>query len=266
MFAGLVVHPFDAARDVLRFYRDFITSTPDELVVLVVHAQGAAASVPPGGVARQRDSRAGHVLRRVGCGRRAHRQAAAVFRHAAGRRGRAAAVRGVADAFDPLLTPGARNYWKSHDFTQLSDGFIDALLAAVNSLPDPNTEIAVAQIGGAVSRVANDATAYGHRDAQWVMNVHGRWMDAAKDEDCIGWARGLFQAAAPFATGAVYVNFLTQDEQDRVRAAYGANYARLAALKRRYDPTNLFRMNQNISPAPPAADRPDMRPGPSPSV
>jgi len=81
-----------------------------------------------------------------------------------------------------------------------------------------------------------------------VMNVHGRWEDPAKDAACIGWARQLFEAAAPFATGGVYVNFLTQDEQGRVPAAYGANYARLVALKKRYDPDNLFRVNQNIGP------------------
>jgi FAD/FMN-containing dehydrogenase len=81
------------------------------------------------------------------------------------------------------------------------------------------------------------------------MNVHGRWTDSEKDQACIGWARDLFRAAAPFATGAVYVNFLTQDEGDRVRAAYGDNYDRLVRLKDKYDPTNLFRMNQNIRPS-----------------
>ena len=82
-----------------------------------------------------------------------------------------------------------------------------------------------------------DATAYTQRDAQFVMNVHGRWTDPAQDAACIGWARDSFRAAAPFATGGVYVNFLTEDEGDRVRAAYGANYERLVALKNRYDPT-----------------------------
>jgi hypothetical protein len=149
---------------------------------------------------------------------------------------------------DPLLTPGVRNYWKSHDFSEASDGLIDALIAHAGKLPDPSTEIAFAQLGGAVSRVPNDATAYGHRDGQFVMNVHGRWEDAAKDAACIGWARDLFQATAPFATGNVYVNFLTEDETERVRAAYGRNYDRLGNLKSKYDPQNLFRHNQNIRP------------------
>ncbi len=150
---------------------------------------------------------------------------------------------------DPLLTPGMRNYWKSHDFLELSDGLIDVLIEHARRIPDPQTEIAFAQLGGAVSRVPADATAYAHRDAQFVMNVHGRWEDPAKDAACIGWARQLFEAAAPFATGGVYVNFLTQDEQGRVPAAYGGNYARLVALKKKYDPGNLFRVNQNIGPA-----------------
>jgi len=82
-----------------------------------------------------------------------------------------------------------------------------------------------------------------------VMNVHGRWADPAKDQQCITWARDLFNATTPHATGSVYVNFMTEDERDRVKAAYGNNYGRLAALKKKYDPKNLFRMNHNIQPA-----------------
>jgi hypothetical protein len=130
----------------------------------------------------------------------------------------------------------------------VSDGLIDVLIAHARKIPDPNSEIAFAQLGGAVSRVPADATAYSHRDGQFVLNVHGRWEDPAKDAECIGWARDLFKAAAPFATGAVYVNFMTQEEGDRIRNAYGGNYARLGKLKERYDPGNLFRVNQNIRP------------------
>jgi FAD/FMN-containing dehydrogenase len=81
------------------------------------------------------------------------------------------------------------------------------------------------------------------------MNVHGRWEDPADDQRCIIWARDFFKASAPFASSGVYVNFLTADEGDRVGAAYGSNYARLARVKRSYDPENLFRMNHNIKPA-----------------
>ena len=100
-----------------------------------------------------------------------------------------------------------------------------------------------------MSRVDPTATAYAGRDAHYVMNVHARWQDAAEDDRCRDWARDVFRALAPFATGGGYVNFLTEDEGDRVASAYGVNYERLQAAKRRYDPDNLFRVNLNIPPA-----------------
>jgi len=151
-------------------------------------------------------------------------------------------------AFDPLLTPGARNYWKSHNFTDLSDEAIDITIKYVSKLPSPHCEIFFGMIGGATMRPAPDATAYSHRNAQYVCNVHGRWETAAEDQKCIEWARGFFRDTAPHATGGVYVNFLTEDESDRIKAAYGPNFDRLAVIKKRYDPQNLFRMNQNIKP------------------
>jgi FAD/FMN-containing dehydrogenase len=152
-------------------------------------------------------------------------------------------------AFDPLLTPGARNYWKSHNFTALSDAAIDVAVDYVSRLPSPECEVFMANLGGAVNRVPVDATAYPHRNVEFVMNVHTRWRDAAQDDQCIGWAREMFDAMAPHATGAVYVNFMPSDEAQRVRAgAYGPNYDRLAELKAKYDPQNLFRLNQNVAP------------------
>jgi FAD/FMN-containing dehydrogenase len=151
-------------------------------------------------------------------------------------------------AFDPLLTPGARNYWKSHNFTDLSDGAIEVVLKYVARLPSPHCEIFFGLIGGATTRPAADATAYSHRNAIYVCNVHGRWETAAEDQKCIEWARGYFRDVTPFATGGVYVNFLTDDESDRIKTAYGPGYNRLVAIKQKYDPENLFRMNQNIRP------------------
>ena len=155
---------------------------------------------------------------------------------------------GFQAAFDPLLTPGRRNYWKSHDFLELSDGLLDTALSFVEGLPSPECEVFFAQMGGATSRVPSDATAYRHRDAQFIMNVHGRWGEASQDESGIAWCRALFDATAPYATGGVYVNFMTEEEGDRVRLAYGDSYSRLVQLKKRYDPENLFRLNQNIQP------------------
>jgi Berberine and berberine like len=152
-------------------------------------------------------------------------------------------------AFDPLLTPGGRNYWKSNNFSTLSDAALDLVIGAASRLPGPECEIFIAQLGGAMARVKPAATAFVGRDAHFIMNVHGRWSDAADDERVRAWARQVFEDAAPHATGSGYVNFLTEDEAERVSASYGANHARLQTLKQRFDPDNLFRMNLNIAPA-----------------
>jgi FAD/FMN-containing dehydrogenase len=151
-------------------------------------------------------------------------------------------------AFDPLLAAGARNYWKSHNYTDLSDGAIEALASYAGRLPSAHSEIFVALVAGAANRVPTAATAYGGRDARLVVNVHARWEDPAGDDACIAWARAFYQASAPFASGGAYVNFMTGDESARVPAAYGENYARLVDVKRRFDPDNVFRTNQNIAP------------------
>lgn len=152
-------------------------------------------------------------------------------------------------AFDPLLTPGARNYWKSHDFHALNAEVEQLLCGAIAQLPSDECEIFIAHMAGATNRVGASDTAYPHRDVEYLANMHTRWRDAADDARCIAWARGLFDALAPHATGGVYVNFMPEDEAQRVAAgAYAANYPRLAALKARYDPGNLFSLNQNVRP------------------
>jgi hypothetical protein len=156
---------------------------------------------------------------------------------------------GWQQAFDPLLTPGARNYWKSHNFTELSDGLIDALVEGTGRLPTPECEIFIGQLGGAPQRVDAASTAYPHRGANYVMNVHTRWREPAQDKRCIAWARALFDKTARFSTGGVYVNFMPDDESGRIDGAFGASYGRLAALKAKYDRGNLFRINMNIRPA-----------------
>jgi FAD/FMN-containing dehydrogenase len=152
-------------------------------------------------------------------------------------------------AFDPLLARGARNYWKSHNFLTLSEGAINAIVEYASKLPSPHCEIFVGTIGAATARVPSDAMAYSSRDANYVMNVHGRWESAAEDERVISWAREFFAKSQPFASAGAYINFLTQDEADRVAFAYGPMYQRLREVKKKYDPTNFFRMNQNIRPA-----------------
>ena len=113
----------------------------------------------------------------------------------------------------------------------LSDGLLDTLVDYVGTLPTAECEIFIGQLGGATNRVPADATAYPHRDANFVMNVHTRWRERSDEQASIKWARALFAATAPHATGGVYVNFMPEDETDRVAGAYGGNYARLLASK-----------------------------------
>jgi len=248
VLSGLIVHPLAAAKDVLRFYREFLPTTPDEFACWFVMRKAP----PLPFLAPEWHGKEILALAVCYSGPIAEGEKIAAPLRKFGKP--------VADVIapnpftawqailDPLLTPGLRNYWKSHYFKEVSDGLIDVLIEYAGKIPDPNTEIAFAQLGGAISRVPADATAYAARDAQFTINVHGRWQDAAKDAECIGWARDLFRAAGPFASSGAYVNFLTQEEGDRVSAAYGRNYDRLVKLKNTYDPRNLFRLNQNIRP------------------
>jgi FAD/FMN-containing dehydrogenase len=248
LLAGLIVHPLDDAKEVLRFHREFMATVPDELTCWFVMRQAPPLPfLPPEWHGKEILALAVCYNGDIAEGERIARPLREFGRPIADVIGPTPYV-GWQTVLDPLLAPGARNYWKSHDFADTSDGLIEVMMDHARRIPDPQTEIACAQLGGAVSRVPRSATAYNHRDGQYVMNVHGRWSDPAKDEACIAWARSLWQAAAPFATGSVYVNFLTQEEGGRVREAYGENYERLVALKNKYDPTNLFGVNQNISP------------------
>ncbi|ROZ69447.1 FAD-binding oxidoreductase [Ramlibacter sp. WS9] len=248
LLAGLIVHPLDDAREVMRFHREFMATVPDELTCWFVMRQAPPLPfLPPEWHGKEILALAVCYNGDIAEGERIARPLREFGRPIADVIG-PTPYAGWQTVLDPLLAPGARNYWKSHDFADTSDGLIEVMMDHARRIPDPQTEIACAQLGGAVSRVPRGATAYNHRDGQYVMNVHGRWSDPAKDEACIAWARSLWQAAAPFATGSVYVNFLTQEEGGRVREAYGENYDRLVALKNKYDPANLFGVNQNISP------------------
>ncbi len=249
ILSGLVVHPFDDAMGVLRAWREFCATAPDgatawvvmrkapplpflpeevhgtEVVVLAMHytgdmAEGEAALAP---------------LRAYGSP-----IADVVGPHP---------YVGWQQAFDPLLTPGARNYWKTHNFESLSDEVLGILVEKAGALPDPQCEVFVAQMGGAVARVPEDATAYVGRSAEFIMNVHGRWADAAQDDAVVSWARDVFSSVEPYAMGTAYVNFMPADESARVEGAYGGNYARLTSVKQDWDPENVFRFNQNVAPA-----------------
>lgn len=249
VLSGLIVYPFSQAKSVLQQYRDFVAQAPDELSVWTVLRKAPPLPFLPAEVHGQEI--VALALLYVGDPAQGE-QLIKPLRTFGTPLGEHVGVQPYAawqQAFDPLLTPGARNYWKSHNFSVLADGLFDAVIEYIKKLPSPQCEIFFGAIGRATERQAPDAMAYAHRDAKFVMNVHGRWDDPADDKSCITWARDYFNASAPYASGGVYVNFLTSDEGDRIRSAYGSNYDRLAQIKRKYDPDNLFRTNQNIVPA-----------------
>ena len=248
VLSGLIVHPFAAAKDVLHYYRSFVAEAPTELTVWIVLRKAPPLPFLPTSV------HGNEVLVVAVCYAGPIRKGKQVLKPLRAFGMPIADVIGPTpyagwqQAFDPLLTPGARNYWKSHNFAQLSDGAMSAILDYSGRLPSPQSEIFVAHMGGASNAVGPDATAYPHRNVDFVMNVHTRWEDRSQDSTCVAWAREFFNATAPFATGGVYVNFVSEGE-DRVQAAYGSNYDRLGRLKRQFDPDNLFSVNQNVRPS-----------------
>ncbi|MCB0216919.1 MAG: FAD-binding oxidoreductase [Chloroflexi bacterium] len=244
--AGLVVYSLDQGEALMRRYRDACATAPEDLSVWVVMRKAPPLPFLPAAV----HGSPVFVLAMVHIGEPS--QAASdieVFTQLGTPLGQHLGRMPFAafqQAFDPLLVPGARNYWKSHDFGALSDTLGDLLVAGARKQPSDECEVFVAQLGGAMGRVPVAATAYAGRAASYVVNVHGRWQDASDDEACRSWAREIFDAAAPHALGTAYVNFMTDDEQGRVEDAYGKNYQRLLEVKAAYDPDNVFRVNQNL--------------------
>lgn len=248
VLAGLIVHPFQDARKVFNHYRSFASSSPDQatcwvilrkapplpFLPLEVHGKEVfvIAAIYAGDI--KEGEKILEPLRRFG---NPIADVIAPVHFAAWQQ-----------AFDPLLTPGARNYWKSHNYTALADDLLDILIEYARQLPSPSTEIFVGQLGGAINRIAPDATAYPHRNANFVMTVHTRWESRSDDMMCIEWAKELADKTAPYSTGGVYVNFISEGE-NRIAAAFSSNYERLAKIKLKYDPENFFRVNQNILPA-----------------
>lgn len=248
ILAGLLVFPFSQAKQVLTQYRKFAASAPEELNVWVVLRKAPPLPFLPETVHGQEVI----VLAVFYAGDLAEGEKLIAplrsFGDAYGEHIGPQPYIQWQQAFDPLLTRGARNYWKSHNFIELPDGVLDAIVEFAGKLPSPQCEIFIGAVAGAPNRVSPDAMAYYHRDAKFVLNVHGRWDDVAQDESCIAWAREFFQASAPYASAGAYVNFMTEEESDRVTAAYGSNYDRLVQIKQRYDPENIFHLNQNIKP------------------
>lgn len=250
VLAGLVLHPLSKGQEAIRFWREYERSAPEEtsnsLVVFTAPAQmplpdvlHREAIVAIGGVyvgALQEGERVLRPLREFGP------PAADIYQPMP-----YSAAQTMADFLWPK---GRYGHWKSSFLRALSDGAIDTILRFYAKTPSPGTVIVVEHDGdGAWSRVPDDATAFGHRSWPYNFLVTTMWDRAADTEVNIRWTREFWEAMKPFLADAAYVNYLGEVDEAGIRAAYGKKYERLAALKAKYDPTNFFRMNQNIKPS-----------------
>ena len=149
---------------------------------------------------------------------------------------------------DDGFPKGARNYWKSAFFTELTDEAVGTMVDAFERTPSPMTGMVIEHFHGAVSRIDPTATAFPFRTPGYNLVIASEWLDPKDDDANIAWARDTFATLSPFMAPTTYVNYLGADDGDRIKAAYGPNWDRLVELKGRYDPDNLFRLNQNIAP------------------
>src|SRR5262245_9826289 len=243
VLGGVMIYPFAQAKAVLQFHRDFISTAPDAYTCFP--ALGTSPAGEPVAILRvcyhgslEEGERVLRPLRAFGA------PLADLVSPIA-----YTALQSMYDAGAPS---GLHYYWKSNALTELSDEAIDTMVAHCATRPAPQCGMALGQLGGAVSRVTPDATAFNHRNVHYDFISAGVCADPAQAAACIQWAREFWEAMQPFSTGGVYVNYLGQEADEgaeRVKAAYGAaKYARLVALKNTYDPTNFFRLNQNIKP------------------
>ena len=242
VIGGLVAHPFERAREVLHFYRDFTANLPDELTVFagLIHA-------PDGSGTKLAAMLAGH------CGPTAEAEAAVRPIKEFGPPVMDAlgpieytALNGMLDAGFPR---GALNYWKSSFVAELTDEAIDTLVECFARCPSPMSGMLLEHFHGAAARVGVTDTAFPHRREGFNMLIMSQWMEPGTTADNTTWARESYAAMAPFLARGRYVNYLAHDEGAAdVGAVYGPNHARLAEVKAKYDPGNLFHLNQNIRP------------------
>ena len=249
VLGGLMLFPLERGRELLQAYRDWAAALPDEFTTLAAILTGPPAPFVP----RTLHGRPVVAILGGWCG-----ELEAGERHLDPIR----AMRPAADVFGPMPYPALqgmleegppphlRSYTKAGYLGALPDGLIDALIDRAERLPSPDTQIHLHQMGGAVARVGEDETAFHFRRAAYTYNVIGTWADPVDDARTIDWVRGVAAAAAPFAVAGTYMNFLGTGEEARVPDAYGVEtYRRLAGLKARFDPDNVFHRNANIRPA-----------------
>lgn len=248
VLAGMVVHPFSDAKNVLEQYQAIVDKAPDDLTCWIVMRKAPPLPFLP------EEWHGKEVLVMAMCyiGDIAEGQKATEDLRKIGQ----PIVEAIGPmpftawqaAFDPLLTEGARNYWKSLDLTTVNNKVITEIEKAITTLPSDECEIFIAHVGGAMTKVASQDTPWLNRSAHFTMNVHTRWQHASDDDKCRKWARELHSNLTPHAMGTIYVNFIPEGDENSIGEAYGSNYARLKSIKQQVDPGNLFRVNQNIAP------------------
>jgi FAD/FMN-containing dehydrogenase len=243
MTSGLVAHPLDRARDVLRFYRDATASLPDDVTLF-----GGLLHAPDGSGAKLAAILAAHFgpLAAGEAALKPIKQFGAPLMDVIG----PASYEATNTMLDAGFPRGALNYWKATFLTGLSDAAIDTMIEGFRECPSPMSGLVLEHFHGAVTRVGPTETAFPHRGKAHNLVIAGEWLDPADSARNIAWVRRMFDAMQPHAARAQYVNYLAADEAgDRAEAAYGPNLPRLRAIKKRYDPDNLFHLNQNIPPA-----------------
>ena len=239
MLGGFIIHPLSRARELVRFYRNYVAAAPDQLgsyfgFATFPDGQQVAAMVVGYSGSLDDGERVLGPMR--GFGQPIVDTVAAMPYVEA------------QTLFAPSYPSGRRNYWKSSFLRELSDGAIEVLIDRFAATPSPFSGIGLEQMGGAVARVAADATAFHARDAPYSVLITAMWDDPATTERNVQWARESWDALRPWMAESVYVNYLDAGDDDRVRDAFGANYARLATVKAMYDPGNIFKSNHNVLP------------------
>jgi FAD/FMN-containing dehydrogenase len=248
IYGGPMFFELEDARDVLEWYRGFIADAPEEFGGFPAYQ--IAPPLPFIPEERHGDTLlafvacwAGPIAEGEAMVKPIHDVAPVVAEHVG-----VMPYAALNAAFDALVPPGLQHYWKANFVTELTDDIIDAHLRHGPDVPVVNSTVHIYPIDGAAHRVGATDTAFAHREANFATVIAGMWPDPAQNEANISWVRDYYEATAPLSEEGGYINFMAGDDQGRIRANYGPNYDRLVEVKRRYDPNNLFHLNQNIAP------------------
>lgn len=248
VYWGPMLYEITEAEKILRFYREYIKDAPEQMGVFPAFQIAPPLPFIPA------DRHGDMFVALVACWAGPLEQAEAQFRPFHEVAEVKAELVGpvpfpaINAAFDGLFPKGMRQYWKGNYVKELTDDAIAVHVKHGPKAPTVSSTMHLYPIDGAPHRVPADATAFGHRDANWSMVILSGWDDPADDAANVQWVRDYSDALAPYSQEGGYVNFMSADDEDRAAANYGANFDRLVAVKRKYDPENIFHVNQNIKP------------------